>query len=189
MSTWPPEAKAESSLRTPSRLPRITFSILPAMRTKSSLASFAGSSGPAPAFMRSSGFLQAPIADGLREGKHRAGERRAVLHRAHYGIGDQHFDAACANVVGARGVRGVDDEAVNELEVFERHPPRRSLVAQFAHDLACRALERAAADDRRYRDDRRLALAHQFAHAGNFQDRADGVVRIGRTNDHRLEIL
>ena len=59
-----------------------------------------GPGGGAPG----SGLLQAPLADRLREGEHRARERGAVLQRAHHGVRDQHFDAARAHVLGARGV-------------------------------------------------------------------------------------
>src|SRR3974390_2466936 len=108
MSTWPPEANAASNFRPPARLPRMTFSMLPAMRPKSALASSAlmddalafdaaitwGEPAPPGAL----GLRQAPLADGLREGEDRARERRAVLLRAHHGIGHQHLDAARPHV-------------------------------------------------------------------------------------------
>src|SRR5258706_2412632 len=188
INTWPPEAKAASSRRTPSRLPRMTFSMLAAMRPNSRLASRAGISCRVAASTRS-GLLQAPLADGLREGEHGARQRGAVLHRAHHGVRDHALDASRAYVLGAGRVLAVDDEAVDELEVLERDAPRRGFVAQLGHDLAGRALERLAADDRRHGDHRRASLAQHFAHAGHFEDRPDGVVGVGGAEDHRLQLL
>src|SRR6185369_4812037 len=81
-----------------------------------------------------SGFLQAPLADGLREGEYRARERGAVFRRAHHGVGDQHLDAARAHVFGALGVLAVDHEAVDERAVFERDTAGGGLVAELLHD-------------------------------------------------------
>src|SRR5207247_2652947 len=60
---------------------------------------------------------------------------------------------------------------------------------QLAHHLAGRALQRLAADDRRHGDHRRAAPAEQLAHAVQLEDRADAVVRIGRADHHRFQVL